>query len=216
MRLRGIPRRRGQRIGCGGRPTESFGWPGSSWTEDPTRHKAMKESPPIRRWTEFVVRRRRWFLLAALTVTAALASRVGHLRVEIDPNRFLPQSHPYVVTSDRVEDIFGSRSVLVIGGAASAGDIYDPAILAEVDRITHRLREVPGVVKSSILSLSANKAKSITGTAEGMEVRPLMPAVPEDAAAMRLLRQRVASNPAYADILVSKDGRSVAVLADFK
>jgi hypothetical protein len=176
----------------------------------------MKESPPIRRWTEFVVRRRRWFLLAALTVTAALASRVGHLRVEIDPNRFLPQSHPYVVTSDRVEDIFGSRSVLVIGITASAGDIYDPAILAKVERITHRLREVPGVVKSSILSFSANKAKSITGTAEGMEVRPLMPAVPEDAAAMRLLRQRVASNPAYADILVSKDGRSVAVLADFK
>ncbi len=176
----------------------------------------MNNSTSIRSWTELVVRHRRWFLLGALLITAGLASRIGHLRVEIDPNRFLPKSHPYVITTDRVEDIFGSRSVLVIGITPSTGDIYDPAILAKVERITHKLREVPGVVKSSILSFSANKAKSITGTAEGMEVRPLMPAVPGNAAAMQLLRKRVESNPAYADILVSKDRRSVAVLADFK
>ncbi len=62
----------------------------------------MKTSISIRSWTEFVVGNRRWFLACALLITVGLASRIGHLRVEIDPNRFLPQSHPYVVTSDRV------------------------------------------------------------------------------------------------------------------
>lgn len=176
----------------------------------------MKTSISIRSWTEFVVGNRRWFLACALLITVGLASRIGHLRVEIDPNRFLPQSHPYVVTSDRVEDLFGSRYVLVIGVTPDKGDIYDSAVLAKVERITRKLREVPGVVKSNILSFSANKAKSITGTDEGMEVRPLMASVPQDASGIQALRKRVASNPAYADILVSRDQRSVAVLAEFK
>lgn len=176
----------------------------------------MNDSTLMRRWTEMVVRNRRWVLLAMLVITGVLISRMGQLRVEIDPNRFVPQSHPYVVTSDRVEKIFGSRYVLVIGITPEKGDIYSPAILAKVERITRKMREVPGVVKSNILSFSANKAKSITGTSDGMEVRPLMSGVPVSSEQMRELRRRVDSNPAYQDILVSTDRTSVAVLAEFK
>lgn len=176
----------------------------------------MSAASAMRRWAELVVRRRRWVLLAALVVTAVLTARISQLRIEIDPNRFLPQSHPYVVTSDRVEDIFGSRYVLAIGITPTSGDVYDPAVLAKVERITRQLREVPGVVKSNILSLSAHKAKSIIGTDEGMEVLPLMGAVPSTPAELEDLRRRIASNPAYRDIIVSADQASVAVLVEFR
>lgn len=175
----------------------------------------MNAASAMRRWAEWVVRRRRWVLLAALVVTAVLTARISQLRIEIDPNRFLPQSHPYVVTSDRVEDIFGSRYVLAIGITPTSGNVYDPAVLAKVERITRQLREVPGVVKSNILSFSAHKAKSIIGTDEGMEVLPLMRAVPSTPAELEDLRRRIASNPAYRDIIVSADQASVAVLAEF-
>jgi len=170
----------------------------------------------MRAYLEWIVRFR-WPVLAFTVVVAGLlASRIGHLRIEIDPARFLPQSHPYVVTSDRVEDIFGSRYVLVIGITPAQGDVYSPDVLGKVDRITRKLRDVPGVVKSNILSFSARKAKSIAGSEEGMEVRPLMSTVPTTPEALAALRTRVASNPAYLDVLISKDGHSVAVLAEFK
>jgi predicted RND superfamily exporter protein len=132
----------------------------------------------------------RWAVIVmTIAITAILAGRIGQLRVEIDPNRFLPQSHPYVVASDRVEHIFGSRYVLVVGITPLKGTIYDPAVLGKVDRITRRMREVPGVVKENILSFAARKAKSITGTDEGMEVRPLMNEVPANPAQIEELRR---------------------------
>ena len=170
----------------------------------------------MRRYIEIIVNLRWYVLAGALAITALLVSQMGHLRVEIDPARFLPQSHPYVITSNRVEDLFGSRSVMVIGITATNGTIYDPRILAKVERITTKLRAVPNVVKADLLSFSVRKAKSITGSAQGMEVRPLMSSVPTTDAEMQALRQRVETNPAYRDILVSDDARSVAIVANFQ
>ena len=170
----------------------------------------------MRSWIEAIVRFRVAVLVAVMLATVALASQIGKLRIEIDPNRFLPQSHAYVITSNRVEEVFGSRYVLVIGITPTSGDVYDPAVLAKVDRITRKLREDPGVVKSSILSFAARKAKSIKGTDEGMEVRPLMDRAPTKAEEVARLRRAIKDNPVYQNAIISGDGRSVAILADFK
>ncbi len=170
----------------------------------------------MRSWIETIVKFRAAVLVAVVLATAALASQIGKLRVEIDPNRFLPQSHAYVVTTNRVEAVFGSRYVLVIGLTPTAGDAFDPALLAKVDRISRKLREDPGVVKSSILSLAAHKAKSIRGTDEGMEVHPLMDKVPSRPEEIQRLKVAIDGNPAYQNAVISKDRRSVAIIADFK
>jgi len=170
----------------------------------------------MRKWTTWVIRWRLLVLLAVLVITAGLVSQIGKLRVEIDPNRFLPQSHPYVVTSNRVEELFGSKYVLLVGITPNEGDAFTPSVLEKVQRITRKLREDPGVMKNTILSLSAKKAKSITGTSDGMEIRQLMERVPSDANGMAALRKRLADNPAYLNAIVSKDSRSIAVIAEFQ
>jgi hydrophobe/amphiphile efflux-3 (HAE3) family protein len=170
----------------------------------------------MRNWIDKVIKFRIWVLIGVLAVTGGLASQIGKLHVEIDPARFLPQSHPYVITSNRVEEIFGSKYVLVIGITPKEGDVYDPKILAKVDRITKKLRVDPRVLKDTILSFAARKAKSITGTAEGMEIRPLMDKIPSTPQELERLKRSIANNPAYQDAVVSKDGRSIAVIAEFK
>lgn len=170
----------------------------------------------MRSYIANIVRFRWLVLLGALVITAMLVSRIGHLQVVADPNKMLPSSHPYILTSNRVQDLFGSRYVLVISITPAKGTIYDPAVLAKVKRITDKLREVPDVVKSNVLSFAARKAKSITGTADGMIVRPLMTTVPGNDAEMQALERGVADNPAYKDLLVSHDNRSVAILAEIK
>lgn len=170
----------------------------------------------MRKYIEMIVRYRRSVLAGALMITALLVSQIGHLKVVIDPNRFLPQSHPYVVTSNRVEDLFAARTVLVIGITAKQGTIYTPEILGKVVRITTKLRSVPDIIKSDVLSFAARKAKSINGNEQGMDVLPIMSTAPATQAEADAVRARVRSNPAYDGILVSQDERSVAILADFK
>ncbi|MDH4215583.1 MAG: hypothetical protein OEV23_01605 [Gallionella sp.] len=70
----------------------------------------------------------------------------------------LPQAHPYVVTGNRVEAIFGSKYVAVIGITPKSGDVYQPAVLGKVQRISAALLKTPGVVKENILSFSARRA----------------------------------------------------------
>jgi uncharacterized protein len=169
----------------------------------------------MRRYVHWIIRHRTLVIALTLVVTAALGSQVNHLRIIIDPNTMLPQEHPYVLATNRVEKIFGSKRVVIIGITPKHGDAFQPHVLAKVHRITAAILDTPAVVKGSVLSLSARRAKNIVGTADGMEARPLMEVVPSTDAEIQALRQAVRANPAYLNTIVSRDERTAAILADF-
>ena len=170
----------------------------------------------MQRYIEWILRYR--FLVIALTlaVTIAAVIQAKNLKIIIDPNTMLPQSHPYVVASNQVEKIFGSKYVVVIGITPKEGDIYQPAVLEKVQRMTAAFLQTPGVVKENLLSLSSRRAKNIVGTAEGLEVKPLMSNVPTTAAQISELRGAVAKNPVYLNSIVSTDGKTTAIIVEFK
>jgi hydrophobe/amphiphile efflux-3 (HAE3) family protein len=170
----------------------------------------------MKSYVEWIIRRR-WLVIALTLVVTALAGwQARHLRIVIDPNTMLPPSHPYVATGLEVARVFGSKYIVVIGIAPKLGDIYQPAVLAKVDRISERLLQAPGVIRNSLLSLSARRAKDIAASADGLEVRPLMDGVPRDAAALAKLRRAIAANPVYQNTLVARDGRATAIIVEFK
>jgi len=74
----------------------------------------------------------------------------------------------------------------------------------------------PAVIRSSVTGIAARKVKGIEGNDEGMIVTPLMDKVPQDQAGIDALKRTVASNPAYEDLLVSKDQKTTLIVADFK
>lgn len=167
-------------------------------------------------YLNWVLRHRIAVLALILLVTLLAVSQARHLRIIIDPNTMLPQSHPYVMTNNKVERIFGSKYVVVVGITPKQGDIYQPAVLEKVQHITAALLQTPGVVKENLLSLSARRVKNIAGTADGLEVKPLMESVPQSPAQMAALKQAIHSNPVYQNAIVSNDGRTTAVIAEFK
>ncbi len=169
----------------------------------------------MRRYVETIVRVP--WLVIGLTVllTAVLAVQVKHLRVVIDPNSNLPQQHPYVTTTAEIEKVFGARHVIIIGITPREGDALSPPVLAKVRRITSALLETPGVVRGSPLSLAARRVKNIKGTADGLDVRPLMETVPRTERETAALRQAVNANPVYLNSIVSRDGRTAAIIAEF-
>src|SRR5262245_31360884 len=165
---------------------------------------------------ERVIRFRMTVLIATAVMTVALLVQMKNLTVIIDPNNFLPASHPFVKATNQVEKIFGSKYVLLVALTPTSGDAMQPAVLQKVQRITAGLTDMPYAVKENILSLSARKAKNIIGTADGLEVRPLMDTVPQSSEAIDALKQAIRTNPAYFNTIVSRDFATVAMLAEFR
>ncbi len=170
----------------------------------------------LRHYVTFIVRHRIAVMLAAVAISAFFGSKIGNLRVVVDPNDNLPQEHPYVIASNEIERVFGGRNLVVIGVESTSGDVFQTKVLEKIQRITDGVLEIPDVVRSNVISLAARKAKDIAGTEEGMVVRQLMETVPQTPQEIARLRKAVYANPIYVNSIVSRDGKMATVIADFK
>jgi predicted RND superfamily exporter protein len=176
----------------------------------------LAESRLLRSYARWIVSHRLVVALVILGVTAFLISRLGHLQIDSNPDLWAPQKHAYVETTNLLEEIFGGRNYTVIGIVPKHGDVYQPHILAKIQRIQRDLELLPNAVRHNILSFAARKVKLVKGGPEGMEVKPLMETVPQSPADIERLKAAVASMPLYINALVSPDGKAAAVVADFK
>ena len=116
----------------------------------------------------------------------------------------------------KVEEVFGSRYVGVIGITPKEGDVFNPKVLEKVQHITAKLRETPRVVKANLLSVAARRAKDIRGTEEGMEVKQLMGEVPTTPEQMAMLKDALERNTAYMNSVVSQDFKTITILAEVR
>jgi len=171
--------------------------------------------PLMERYVRFIVRHRVAVVITALTVTALLATQLDHLHLEIRRRANLPDDHPYVQVQNRISDLFGGEAVAIIGVIANQGDIYTPALLAKVQRITERLSQVPSVVESSLFSIAAPHVKAVTAADDTMDVRPLMPAPPTTSEAVEQVRAAVRQDRLFRGNLVSADETAAVIVADF-
>lgn len=175
-------------------------------------------TPPswLRGYAKWIVSAPRMVIVATIVVTGLLLSRLGSLQIDMDPDLWAPQSHPYIQATNELERVFGGRNVTLIGIVPRHGDVYAPEILAKIQRIQLAIQELPQAVRHNVISLGARKVKSIRGTSDGMEVRQMMERIPQTPEEIAQLKAAVASLPIYVGILVSRDGKAAAVVADFK
>ncbi len=174
------------------------------------------ESRIFRPFAEWVIRHRIAVVISVTVITAFLITRIGTLQFDTNPDLWAPQKHAYVETTKRLEEIFGGTNLTVIGIAPRKGDVYQTHILRKIQRIQEGLEQIPHAVQHNILSLAAQKVKYIRGGAEGMEVQPMMEAVPQTREEIARLKQAMAEMPIYHNALVSPDGKAAAIIADFR
>jgi predicted RND superfamily exporter protein len=161
--------------------------------------------------------RHRWTVLAGVVLTTVLLGGAAtRLHVEIDPDRQLPQDHPFVQTLNDVHRIFGDKNLVVVGLFPHDRNVFTPAFLAKVAEITDRIRRVPGANPALVQSISAPQVKDIRGTADGLEVERVMETPPADLDGAEAVRKRVFANPSYVGTLIAADGTAAAVHASFE
>jgi predicted RND superfamily exporter protein len=158
----------------------------------------------------------RWIVLAILVaLTVYLANGARHLHVEANPDRLLPQSHPYIETLNDLYHTFGDKNLVVIGLFPHDRQVFTPAFLRKVAAITARIEKLPGVNPSLVQSIGAPHVKDIRGTDDGIEVTPVMETPPTDAAGAEAVRARVFANDMYVGTLVAADASAAGIQASF-
>jgi predicted RND superfamily exporter protein len=166
----------------------------------------------MRRFSLFVTSRPRLVLaLLALATLAALHGivdlRSGHVRIEVDPgiDRLLPAGDEERRFYDRARELFGNDQTLLL--VLEGDDVFAPDALEQVQRLTRRLEQVPGVER--VISLAS--AVEIEDRGGDIYVGPFFEDVPRDAAALARLRAAVESHPIYRS-LVTEDGGATSLL----
>ena len=159
----------------------------------------------IRALANTIVRRRFWLVLVIGLMTVFFASQLRHVNIVIDPSAMLPKLHPNVIGTTAAETLFGSKYVVVVGvGAADGGSAFRPEVLRVVADLTRDLAKVPGVKAHTLLSVTADRARAISGTEADMKVEPLL-RNPNDAAEIANLARLLEQNPVYQSTLISAD-----------
>src|SRR5437762_4959559 len=133
-------------------------------------------------YTRWVVGHRRTVLAVVLLVTLLLARATTRLHVEVDPDRQLPQDHPFIQALNDVHRIFGDKNLVVIGLFPHDGNVFTPAFLKKLAEVTDAVRRLPGANPALVQSLAAPQVKDIRGTEDGMEVERVMETPPMDEA----------------------------------
>jgi hypothetical protein len=167
-------------------------------------------------YAAWVVRHRRAVIAVVLLITGCLASASTRLYLEVDPDRLLPQEHPYMRAAQDVKRLFDAYNVVVVGLFPRDGVVFTPAFLAKLDEVTKRIARLPGVKPALLQSLASANTKYVAGTEERVELEPVMPSPPVDLAGAEEVRWRAFAEPALVGTLVTADGSAASLFVDFK
>src|SRR5216684_395414 len=140
-----------------------------------------------------IVRWPKLTLLWAFLLTAFLGYQAWHLRIDSSAENLYSQDDPNKKYDEAMRKIFGSDDMGVIGLVTE--NIYTPATLEKIQRITAEVEQIVGV----------ERVQSLTNVPDATTapVNPplLIPRIPTDQAALDSLRRKVEHNPIYLNMV---------------
>jgi hydrophobe/amphiphile efflux-3 (HAE3) family protein len=135
--------------------------------------------------------------------------RLHPLAVDMSQENLLPEGDEARIFYDYVRKAFGSDESMVV--AVSTDDVFTLETLSRIQRIVERIERLDGVHHVVAITNAAN----VRGSEEGIDIRPFVKEVPTDPAALDELRSQALENPLYAGNLISKDGKTAALVVQF-
>ncbi|MBE3576102.1 MAG: RND family transporter [Limnochordales bacterium] len=153
----------------------------------------------------FVARFPKAIIAAVLLTTVVLGLAALRIQRRVDLEENLPRTNPRLAVFHEFREQYGSGNGLVI--IVTAEDIFAPAALATLDRLTNGLLDLEGV--QGVTSLT--NLTDIVGEGDTLRSGPVISSLPTNEAEALRLRERVLSDPWYAGRLVSEDGRATII-----
>lgn len=167
------------------------------------------------RLAHWVLRHRRLSFAIFGVVTLFFAAGLPRVQLRTIFSDLLPSDDPFVQVF-RDHPNFGSPLTVMVMVQRKSGDLYDPATLAKVWKLTRDIDLAPAVDHEQILSITTEKARYSEATPVGIDMRPLMGGrPPESPEEVELFRRHVEKAANVRTFLISRDERSTLVMATF-
>ena len=160
----------------------------------------------VRRWADACLTYRKTVLLAVVTMTVVTAARLPDARFDNALDVWFLEDDPALVAHQELVDTFGSDEMIVVG--VEAPDVFDPHVIAAIDRMTRAIAEAPHIQK--VFSLT--DIESISGRDDVLEVAPLLE-LPLEPGELERARRRAFESKLYAGNVVSATGDFAAIIA---
>lgn len=158
----------------------------------------------MQRVYDLIIHRPKSILFFILLLTGFFANHARHIHLDSSVESLLPKNDPEKAYYDEIRQQFGSDEIGVIG--VIADNIYTPAVLQKIQRLTEAIRQIPEV--KNVISLT-NAPDIITSVAR--ESARLVPDLNASHAALEDLKRKLTEQPVYLKNLVSADGRAAAI-----
>jgi uncharacterized protein len=143
-----------------------------------------------------------------LALTAWLGAYALHIRIENSLESLLPAGDPKVAYYERIRGIFGSDDVGVIG--VRADDVFAPATIEKIARVTEAIRQIKGV--EHVLSI----ANAVDPAADVVHPPRLLAHIPPSPGEVDALKKKLAATPLYGKNLVADDFKGAAINVFFE
>ena len=167
----------------------------------------------MKRITEFAFRHRVPVIVVFAALTVFFAFWIRNISVNSDVVSYLPREDSAVRLFNHLGDAFGQNDLILV--AVETDNVFTPASLKDIDRLTSAFRGIDGI--SSVLSLAdmMDIRKAPDGCIEiGRLFEPgSPPTAPQE---IEALRARVMGNERYRGSLVSEDGRTTLIVCRAK
>jgi predicted RND superfamily exporter protein len=164
----------------------------------------------LRGWASFWLARPRLALALFAALSACWLAALPRLRLQTDGRSLFSPRHPAVRFQEQVERDYASSNFVVVGIApAAAGEVFSPAPLNLLLRLSREVADLPGVAGEQLRSLAT--ARVPAWSAAGLRLAPPLAEPVAGAREAAAVRAAAASEPLFHGVLVGRDGRALAM-----
>jgi hypothetical protein len=157
----------------------------------------------------FLLRAPRLTLLAVAIATMVFAFFAHGFRVDSAVDQLLPHDDPDRQYYNGARGDFGSEEISVV--ALFTDDVFDPEVLADVTKLTHRLARIDGVREVDSLS----NLEAIEMADDGLGKRRLLPALPMSQEQRETFRRKATGHRVARKTIVSPDSHATGIVLRF-
>lgn len=161
------------------------------------------------RLAEGILRFRWLLLLLVFIITIFAFYEMRTLRMDNSNESFFLEGDPTKLLLDKFRDTFGNEDFVYV--LIETRDFFTPDTISLIKELAEDLeKHVPYVKDMKFLG----NVEHVQGVKGGIEISDLIEEIPKTPEEIKLARERAMNEPLYLDNLISRDGKTAAILLE--
>jgi predicted RND superfamily exporter protein len=149
-------------------------------------------------------------IAVALVITLLFVSQFPRIKIDTDPENMLASDEPVRVAHRNTKSTFSLYDMLVIGIVEEGTHgVFKPDTLKRIASITDEILKVEGVIIADVISPTTTDDIQVKKGV--LNIDKLVLSVPETLEEAALIKKAALDNPILKNMLISEDGKAIAL-----